>query len=34
MSQIGDSFIFRASRWPTEWMIAPALKRAVLAAER
>jgi hypothetical protein len=34
MSQIGDSFIFRASRWPTEWVMAPALKRVVLGRRK
>ncbi len=34
MSQIGDFFIFRASRCPTEWMMAPALKPVVLGRRK
>ena len=29
-----DLFIFRASHWPTEWMMAPALKRVVLGRRK
>ena len=29
-----DLLIFRASRWPTEWMMAPALKRVVLGRRK
>ena len=29
-----DLFIFRASHWPTEWMMAPGLKRVVLGRRK
>ncbi len=29
-----DLFIFRASHWPTEWVMAPALKRVVLGRRK
>ena len=29
-----DLFIFRVSHWPTEWVMAPALKRVVLGRRK